>query len=71
MYKTEFIEPNLPSQSYKTESNQVYQAKCFKCEEPNIPNQIYSIKPTKLKSTNQFYQTKSKETKSAEKGIPG
>ena len=63
------------NQIYQTISidpkKQIYQAKCLKCNEPNIPNQIYSIKPTKLKSTNQFYQTKSRETKSAEKGIPG
>ena len=28
--------------------NQIYQAKCSKCKEPNIPNQIYSIKPVNL-----------------------
>ena len=46
--------------------NQIYQAKCLKCYEPNIPNQIYSIKHTKLNQTNQFYQTKYRETKSTE-----
>ena len=38
------------------------QSKKFK--EPIIPNQIYSIKPTKLNPPNQFYQPQSRETKS-------
>ena len=42
----------------------MYQEKCLKCKEPNILNQIYSIKPTKLSQSNQNYQTKSRETKS-------
>ena len=33
-----------------------------KSTEQNIPNKIHSIKPTKLKSPNQFYQTKSSLT---------
>ena len=31
---------------------------------PNIPNQIFSIKHTKLNAPNKLYQTKSRETKS-------
>ena len=42
------------------------QKKNFCNSEPNIPNQIYSIKPAKLNATNQFYQTKSRETKYTE-----
>ena len=59
--QTKSIEPNLPKQTLKTESaNQMYQAKCWKYKESNIPNQIYSIKPTNLNQSNQYYQTKSK-----------
>ena len=39
-------------------------AKCFKYKEQNIPIPIVSIKPTKQNPPNQFYITKSKETKS-------
>ena len=57
----------------KTESkNQIYQAKCLRpnTEPPNTPNQILSIKPTKLNQSNQYYQTKSRETKSKLKQSP-
>ena len=37
---------------------------CTKYTKSNVPNQIYSIKPTQLNPTNQFYETKSRETKS-------
>ena len=40
------------------------------CIEPNIPNQIFSIKPTKLIPPNQFYKTKSRKTKSTIKSNP-
>ena len=65
-----WTKPNTPNKIYWTISNklnlqnQIYEAKCLKCQEPNIPNQIYSIKPTKLNPSNQFYQTNSRETKS-------
>ena len=41
-----------------------------KYTKPNISNQIFSIKPTKLNPSNQFYQTKSRETKSTAKSNP-
>ena len=38
----------------------------MKCREPNILNQIRSIKPTKLSQPNHFSWSKSRETKSTE-----
>ena len=38
-----------------------YQAKYLEYKEPNLLKQIYSIKPTKLSQSNQYYQTKSTE----------
>ena len=44
--------------------NPIYQTKFHQTisTEPNIPNQIHSIKHTKLNPMNQFYQTKSNLT---------
>ena len=44
--------------------------KLTKSAEPKLPNQIDRIKPAKLKPTNHFYQTKSKEIKSIELNPP-
>ena len=38
----------------------------MKCKEPNIPNQIFSIKSTKPNPPNQFYQIKSRGIKFTE-----
>ena len=49
-----WAKPNLLKQRDQTKltkqnlENQIYEAKCLKCNEPNIPNQFNSIKPTKL-----------------------
>ena len=37
-----------------------------KFTEPNMQNQIFSIKPAKLNKPNQFYQPQSREIKSTE-----
>ena len=42
--------------------NDIYQAKCLKCKEPNIPNQMFLIKPTKLYPPKKFYKTYSRYT---------
>ena len=39
----------------------MFKANCFKCKEPNIINQSFSIKPAKWNPTNPFYQTKTTE----------
>ena len=49
--------------------DKVYQVYCLRCKELNIPNPIYSIKPTKLNLSNQFYKTHSRETKSTENKV--
>ena len=58
IYQTKATKLNL--------QNQVYQTKCFKCEEPNLPNQSYKTESTKssvpskqsiLNVKNQIYQT--------------
>ena len=53
IYWNKFSKPNFKI------LNPIHESKCMRCEEPNIPQQINSIKPTKL---NQFYQTKYKLT---------
>ena len=64
IYQTKSIEKRDKIKPTKLNlENQIYQAKCLKCNEPIIPNQIDSIKPTKLNPTNQFYQTKSRKMK--------
>ena len=54
--------PNLLKKIYQTKFtklNLIHQAKCQRCEdskytEPNIPNQILSIKPTNLNLPNKI-----------------
>ena len=60
-YQTNFTKPNILNQIYWL--NQIC---TLKCKGPNKQNQIFSIKPPKLNQRNQFYQTKSRETKSKE-----
>ena len=57
-YQTKSIEPNLPNQKYKT-----------KCTKQNLPSKMFEMFmaiPTNLNQSNQYYQTKSRETKSWE-----
>ena len=36
--------------------DKIFLAKCLKCTEPNISNQIFSIIPTKQNPPEQFYK---------------
>ena len=54
-------EPSFKKNNIPNLQNWTFLTRCVKCKEPNIQNQIISIKPTKLNPTNQFYQTKSTE----------
>ena len=53
--------PNLTESTTSNLPNKIFQIVCFKYTWLDIPNQIYSIKATKLNPTNLFYQTKSRE----------
>ena len=64
IYQTISTETNFslgikPNKIHETESTtQIHQAKCLKYREPNIPNQIFLIKATKVYTPNKIYQTK-------------
>ena len=58
MSEAKIINPN--------QQNQIGQAQCLKWKEPNIPNEISSIKATKQNPLNQFYKTESKGPKYTE-----